>query len=102
MDDAEVDPDGRVHTRRGGDARLLDAEADVPAERILQQSGTGDATLAGFSGDRHRACPPEPHSSDQQDCDLAPAAIHPDDSKVGCLGEVNRHMGAPTLEPWRT
>jgi hypothetical protein len=100
--DTEVDPDGRVRTGRDGNFRLLDAKADVPAERILQQSGTGDATLAGFSGDWNGACPPELHSSDQQDCDLAPAAMHPDDSKVGRLRDVDRHSSGPMLEPGRT
>jgi hypothetical protein len=62
-----------------GDRRLLDAEADVPAEWILQQSGPSDATAAGFIVDRQGACPSEPYSSDQEDRDLAPATIHTDD-----------------------
>jgi hypothetical protein len=49
--DAEVDPDSRILTRFDGRHRLMDAETDVPAERILQQSGAGNAALGGFSGD---------------------------------------------------
>jgi hypothetical protein len=65
MYDAEVDPDSGILTPSDGDCRLLDAEADVPAERILEQSGTGDATLGGLSGDWQGPRPAEPHSSDQ-------------------------------------
>lgn len=64
-----------------GDGQLLDTEADVPAQRILEQPATGDSTtLAGFGADRQGARPPESYSPDQQDRDLAPAAIHTDDS----------------------
>jgi hypothetical protein len=100
--DAEVDPDDGVLTRCDGDSPLLDAKADVPAERILQQSGTGDTPFAPVIGSRYGARPPEPHSSDQQDRDLAPAAIHPDDSKVGRLRVVDRHPTSPMLESRRT
>jgi hypothetical protein len=99
MDDAEVDPDGRVLPRSDGDCRLLDSEADVPAERIFQQSGTADAALRGSTGERQAACPPESHASDEEDRDLAPAAIHTDDSEVGRLRDVDRHTSGPMLEP---
>jgi hypothetical protein len=100
--DTEVDPDGRSVTPSYGDCWLLDAEADVPAKWILHQPAAGDATPAGLSGDRQGARPPESHSSDQEDRDLAPAAIHADDSKVGSLWEVDRHPSGPMLEPGRT
>jgi hypothetical protein len=90
MYDADIDPDDRVLTRYDDHSGLLDAKANVPAERILQQSGAGDTTLAG-SGDWYGPCPSEPNSSDQQDRDLAPAAIHADDSKVGRLRIVDGH-----------
>jgi hypothetical protein len=99
MYDTDVHPDARILTPSDGDGRLLDTEADVPAERILEQPATGDSTLAGCSGDRQGARPSESDSPDQEDRDLAPAAIHLDDSKVGRLREVNRHTSGPTLEP---
>ncbi len=102
MDDTDVHPDSRILTPRDGDGRLLDTEADVPAERILEQPAAGDSTLAEFSGHREGARPPESDPPDQKDRDLAPAAIHPDDSKVGRLWEVNRHTSGPTPEPGRT
>jgi hypothetical protein len=52
MHHAEVDPDGRILTSSDGDGRLLDAEADMPAERILEQPGAGDSALPGVGRDR--------------------------------------------------
>jgi hypothetical protein len=101
MDDTEVDPDCRSMPSSDGDCWLLYAEADVPAKRILQQSAAGDATPTGFGG-RQGTRPPESHSPDQKDCDLAPAAIRTDDSKVGRLRHVNRQTSGPMLEPGGT
>jgi len=52
MDDTQVDPDGGIITPSDGDRLLLDTEADMPAEWVLQQPRTGNAPPAGFIRDR--------------------------------------------------
>ena len=101
VDDTEADPDGRSVTPSDGGCWLLDAEADVPAERILHQPAAGDATPTSLSGDRQGARPPKSHSSGQEDRDLPPSTIHSDDSKVGRLRKIDRHPSGPMLEPGR-
>src|SRR5687767_11003294 len=65
MDHTSVHPDrwGRV----GGnhDNGLLDPEADMPSERVLDQAGTGQAPPVPLRDSRQGTSPAEPYPPDQ-------------------------------------
>ena len=92
-----VDPDLRplVGLRLGLEG--LDAEGDVPAERVLDQPRPGDpVVVVGLLADREVLGPAEADPTDLGDIDHAPTAVHTADVQVPALRNVHRHHRAQT------
>jgi hypothetical protein len=98
MDNPSVHSDWWAKVRGSHDNEFLDPEADMPPERLPDQTGTGKAPRVASRHSRERASPAEPYPSDQWDPDLTPMAAQPDKLQGRGLGDIYRHVRAPLFE----